>query len=231
MPLSIVYEDSNLLVINKPAGIAVHKAGPTDDQLTIVDEVLVEYPEIAQVGEDPIRPGIVHRLDKETSGLMIVAKTNPAFFYLKGLFQNRKISKHYQALVHGVVKNKTGTIDVPLGKLGTKQTTQLHGKKELVVRDAVTDYEVLKTYAGFTLLDVAPLTGRTHQIRVHLKSIGHPIVGDTLYAPKGLPTPPESTRLFLHAYRLSFITPDGKSLTLETDLPIELQNILKDLPA
>lgn len=227
--LPIIYEDANILAINKPAGTAVHKVNSEDPQETVADILTDLYPDMRQVGEDPLRPGIVHRLDKDTSGLMVVAKNNKAFFYLKNLFQTRSIKKTYIALVHGSPKESKGIIQAPLGKIGAKQTTRTHGKRDLKERVAVTHYSVTRTYANFSLLEVSPETGRTHQIRVHLKLIGHPITGDKVYGPKNASNPPGLTRLFLHAQRLEFITPDGKSLTLEVDLPKELQDILEDL--
>lgn len=227
--LDIMYENDDLLVINKPSGISVHKAGPNDQQMTVVDLLLERYPEIAKVGEDPIRPGIVHRLDKETSGVMVIAKTNTAFFHLKDQFKNRETRKTYLALVDGHPKNPQGTITAPLGKIGTKQTTQTKGKKDLFEREAVTDYVTVKKYRNYSLLEVSPKTGRTHQIRVHLKSIGTPIVGDVLYGPRKAANPPGTSRLFLHAQRLQFTGPDGQLLAIEADLPEELQKILSVL--
>lgn len=227
--LEIIYENSDLLVINKPSGISVHKAGPNDHQATVVDMVLEKYPEIAHIGEDPIRPGIVHRLDKETSGVMVIAKTNQAFFHLKEQFKNRETRKTYLALVYGRPKNPQGIITAPLGKIGTKQTTQTKGKKDLFEREAITEYTTLKNYRKYTFLEVSPKTGRTHQIRVHLKSLGTPIVGDVLYGPRKADNPPGVARLFLHARRLQFTGPDGQFLAIEADLPEELQKILSVL--
>ena len=127
--------------------------------------------------------------------------------------------------MYGKPRESSGTIDAPLGKLGTKQTTQIKGKRELVVRDAITDYEVQKSFTDYTLIRAMPRTGRTHQIRVHLKHIGCPLVGDKLYAPKR-PLPPGLDRLFLHAWKLQFTGPDGKGLALEADLPPDLQKTL-----
>ncbi|MDO8495586.1 MAG: RluA family pseudouridine synthase [bacterium] len=226
MDLNIVYEDNDILVLNKPAGISVHKTHPLDPHQTLADLVVEKYPKIKDVGEDPLRPGLVHRLDKDTSGLIIIAKNQPAFSYFKGLFQNRTIKKTYLALVHGQLKEKSGTIDAPLGKLGTKQTTQIKGKRDLQERNAVTNYEVIQEFPHFSLLQVSPLTGRTHQIRVHLKSIGHSIVCDPLYGGKNLVCPPELGRLFLHAQKLEFNAPSGQSMVLEADPPGELTDFL-----
>ncbi|MEK7589507.1 MAG: RluA family pseudouridine synthase [Patescibacteria group bacterium] len=228
MKLNIVYEDADLLVLNKPSGISMHKTHINDQHETIADLLIKQYPFLKDVGEDLLRPGIVHRLDKETSGLVIIAKNNPTFSYLKNLFQERKMIKHYVALVYGHPHNPEGIINVPLGKLGTKQTTQLKGKKDLTVRDAITEYRTLKTFKDYTLLEVSPKTGRTHQIRIHLKSIGNPIVGDPLYA-EGKPLPAGLDRLFLHAQRIEFVTPEGKALVLEAGLPEDLSQALEDL--
>lgn len=227
MTLNIVYDDNDILVLNKPSGISVHKTHPQDPHETLVDFILEKYPEIQSVGEDPFRPGIVHRLDKETSGLMIVTKNQKTFEYFKNLFQTRQIKKTYLALIHGRPKEKKGRIKLSLGKIGTKQTTQLIGKKELTERAAVTDYEVIKEFPNFSLLQVRPQTGRTHQIRVHLKSIGHPIVCDTIYGTKKSICPPELGRLFLHAKKLEFKNIDGQNMVLEVDPPAELTNFLK----
>ena len=228
MTLSVVYEDENILAINKPAGIAVHKVSPTDPQETVADILVRERPYLIGIGESPLRPGIVHRLDKETSGVMVIAKNQAAFEFLKKQFQGRTIKKEYSALVYGHPKEPRGTINLPLGKLGTKQTTQLKGKRELTEREAETVYETVRTFKDYTLLKVTPKTGRTHQIRVHLKAIGCPIVGDKLYA-EGRPVPQGLDRMFLHAQRIELRTPDGKALTLEADLPEDLQNTLSVL--
>ncbi len=247
MNISKVYEDENLLVLNKPAGLIVHPKNATDEQSSVVSWLIVEYPGIENVGEpfiasgtESTRAGIVHRLDKDTSGLLLVAKNNDSFYYLKSLFQTRKIEKHYYALVYGRPKEGHGIIDAPLGRIGLKRTIQLDGKKLIDSKPAITEYTILKYYplsairyslttSGYSLLDVSPKTGRTHQIRVHLKSIGCPIAGDPVYTPKGWQKPTGLDRLFLHAYKLSFITPDNKSLILECDLPQELQKVINML--
>jgi 23S rRNA pseudouridine1911/1915/1917 synthase len=225
MNLEVIYEDDHLLAVDKPYGLAVHKVSPTDPQGTLVDILVRERPYLAGVGESPLRQGLVHRLDKETSGVILIAKDQPTFLYLKNLFRTRQVQKEYLALVSGSPRELSGTIAAPLGKLGTKQTTQLKGKRELTVRDAVTDYRVERSYRDYTLLRVMPRTGRTHQIRVHLKHIGCPVAGDKLYAPKR-PRPEGLDRLFLHAHRLSFTAPGGAALVLESPLPADLQNTL-----
>lgn len=227
---SIVYEDKNLLVINKPSGLITHPKNADDKQESVTGWLVEKYPEIKTVGEDPLRPGLVHRLDKDTSGLLVVAKTQDSFFYLKSLFQDKKIKKFYLALVGGRPKESQGIIDAPMGRIGMKRTTQLHGKKKLKdEKTAVTEYSTLKNFQDFTLLEVSPHTGRTHQIRVHLKSIGTPIAGDPLYGHKNIINPRQPERLFLHAYKIQFVSPDGKALSFETDLPDDLQKFINEL--
>lgn len=219
----ILYEDKDLLVINKPAGMMVHS---TDCQLpTVVDWLLKNYPEIKNVGDDPeARPGIVHRLDKDTSGVMIAARNQKAFDYLKKLFQEHKIKKTYIALVWGKVTPKSGIIEKPIGlKSGTiKRTTYL--KSARMIKEAKTAYKVLKFIKlkdqDFTLLEVEPLTGRTHQIRVHLASISHPVVGDKLY---GKSKVLKLDRQFLHAASVEFTLPTGGRIKIAADLPEDLR--------
>lgn len=226
MNLNIVYQDQDILVLDKPSGTVVHRTNPTDPRKTFVDWVTEKYPEIKSVGENPLRPGLVHRLDKATSGLIILARNQRAFLYFKDLFQKKLIKKTYLALVHGRLEKRSGTIDLPLGKIGYKQTTRIKGHHFLDQKTAITNYLVLREYPHFSLLKVSPLTGRTHQIRIHLKSIGHPIVCDLLYGGKRQICPPELNRLFLHAQKLAFILPSGQALTLETDPPQELTDFL-----
>ena len=232
----IVYEDTNLLAINKPYGLIVHHKNSTDTQPALTDWVAARYPELKDVGEPFIasgtplpRWGIVHRLDKETSGLIVIAKNQEAFDYLKNQFQSRSIRKHYYALVYGTPKDPVGVIDSPLGRIGMKRTTQLEGKKLVDGKEAITEYRTAKKFSKYTFLDVSPKTGRTHQIRVHLKSIGCPIVGDHVYAPRGWQSPPGLHRLFLHAYKIELETPGRKSMVLECDLPEDLQIFLSGL--
>lgn len=233
MRIPIVYEDADLMVINKPSGLITHPKNPRDSSESVASWLVQEYPQIKGVGEDKLRPGIVHRLDKETSGLLVIAKTQAAFDYLKKLFQERKISKVYLALAHGRLENRAGIIKAPLGKLGSYQTTRTRGKHELKEKGAATEYKIIGHYSllttNYSLLEVRPLTGRTHQIRVHLKSIGHPIVCDPIYAGRRAVCPPELGRLFLHAQKLAFTAPSGRALAIEADLPPELGSFLERL--
>jgi len=225
----IIYKDPDFLVIDKPSGLLVHPPNAKDTEQNVAFWLLEKFPQTKDVGEDSMRPGIVHRLDRETSGLMIVALTQKSFNFFKEQFQEHKIKKTYLALVYGKVKNDSGTIDAPIGKIGTRQTTQIHGKKKLKEREAITHYKVLKRYTDYTLMEVQPKTGRTHQIRVHLKSIGNPVVCDKWYGGRRAICPPELGRLFLHAQKLEFTALSGKHLLLESGLTPRLQGFIENL--
>lgn len=237
--LNIVYEDGDFVVVNKPAGMLTHPA-PSHPDHTLTDALTERYPEMKKVGDAPnLRPGILHRLDRNTSGLIIAAKNQRAFLFLKEQFLNKSIIKKYLALVEGVPKQKRGVIEYairPSKKNWLKKVavrTRIDADKNTdgrgygrVTRTAKTEYEVLKTFGDkYSLLEVRPLTGRTHQIRVHLAAINHPVVGDALYGSK------EKTlnRPFLHAYYLQFIRPSGQPIALETDLPEDLHKFLAAL--
>ncbi len=226
---SIVYEDSSIVVINKPSGLLTHPRNNDDERESVLGWFLEHYPESATVGEDLTRPGIVHRIDKETSGLLLLVKTQEAFIHYKHLFHDRLIQKTYQALVYGSVKNDHGTIDAPLFKFGTRQSIRPPREGKTLERAAQTDYHVSERFDDVTLLDVMPKTGRTHQIRIHLRSIGHPIVCDPIYAEKSRLCPADLGRLFLHAQKLQFTTPDGRGMKIEADLPPELAGFLESL--
>lgn len=230
---SILWEDPDIIVIDKPAGLAVHPATLAGTN-TLVNGIIAYYPKVKEVGEDPLRPGVVHRLDKETSGVMIVAKNNNAFGWLKSQFQKRNVEKWYIALVHGYVKNARGSISANIAKHAGKQVTgKAIEKLGLPSRSSLTEYSVREVLRdrkdSYTLLDVKPLTGRTHQIRVALASIGHPVVGDTLYAFKGQKGALGMKRQFLHATRLKFQMQDSKVLEFEAPLPAELNRVLTRL--
>lgn len=230
----IVYENSDFLAVNKPAGFLVHASKISNkkfqiakkkEEKTLVDWLLVKYPEIVGVGDEPnLRPGIVHRLDKATSGVMVVAKTQEYFDYLKNLFQNKKIKKTYLAIVCGKLKNKKGVIDKPISlKPGTIKHTIFKGK---MTKEAVTEYEVEKIFKDFSLLKVWPKTGRTHQIRVHLASLGNPVAGDQIY---GGAKKYSAESLMLHALSIEFVSKDGKRINLETGLPTRFKDFMRRL--
>lgn len=226
MDVPILYEDERMLAVDKPAGLVVHADGRTKEP-TLVDWILGKYPEAKEVGE-PLalasgeviyRPGIAHRLDRDTSGVLLIAKDHEAFLHLKSQFQNRETKKTYNAFVWGVITEDDGTIDRPIGKSRKDfrlWSAQRGAKGEL--RDAVTDYKVLDRSKEFTYLEVSPKTGRTHQIRVHMKAVNHPVVCDKLYAPK---RPPALgfERLALHARSIEFTAPNGKKMKVEAPLP------------
>jgi len=258
IPLDVVFEDADLAVVNKPAGMMVHAgSGQNDDARskgTLVNALLYRFKKLSSTGGD-LRPGIVHRLDKDTSGLIVVAKNDRTHAELGEMFATRQMKKTYIALVQGEVERKHGTINAALGRdpvRRTRMTTQPLDNS----RSAVSHYEVVRRlsnrFGKFTLVRVRIETGRTHQIRVHMASIGHPVVGDTLYGGAGqltdqvaaqAPTSkaarrkadPERLRLgrnFLHAAQLEFTHPrTGKLLQLEAPLPEELENFLLRLDA
>ena len=213
--LSAVYEDDHILVIDKPPGIAVHR-GHGHASGTLVDLLLTSWPEITDVG-DPARPGIVHRLDLDTSGLLVVALTQPAFDRLSSMVRRHEIVRGYLALVHGQVTPSEGIIEAPVGRdpiNRTRQAVVTAGKPSR------TRYRVKSQYEKTALVDIELETGRMHQIRVHMAAIGHPVVGDRTYGPREK-TPYAPPRQFLHAARLSFQHP-------VTHLPVEAKS---DLPA
>jgi len=220
--MKIVFEDKNIIVINKPAGLLVHPV--KDEKDTLVDWLIENYPEIKNIGDDIKRPGIVHRLDKDTSGLMVIAKNQESFNWLKSQFSNRKIEKKYLALVHGMLKEKSGIIAKSISRSKKKKQTIAPLKD---TKSAITRYKVIKEYENYSLIETRPETGRTHQIRIHLASIGHPIAGDDKYKFKRQEK--LLNRQFLHAFYLKFELPNGNIKEFEIQLPEELKKILEKL--
>jgi len=223
----IIYEDSNVLALSKPAGMVVHHDAQHTSG-TVVDWLLEKYPEINNV-RDVERPGIVHRLDKDTSGVLLVAKNQRAYEYLKKLFQDGGITKKYFALVVGNIKNDSGIINAPIARSTKHFEKRVVGGKQGRAREAVTGYRVLERLAGYTYIEASPKTGRTHQIRSHLAHIGHPVVCDKLYGGKLYQCPAGLTRQFLHAHSLSFAGLDGTKLEIEAPMPDDLSRALKQL--
>ncbi len=224
----VVDETDNYIVVEKPAGLVVHPVFGIDEP-TLADGLVAQYPELTSVGEDALRPGIVHRLDKDVSGLMVVARTQAMFEKLKREFQEHAIEKHYTALVHGVVGEEAGVIDTPIGRSRTKSGKMAAHTQELKRdRNALTEYRVIQRLKQYTLLEVKIHTGRSHQIRVHLHSIGHPIVGDARYTNKRVKHK-DFGRIFLHASRLSFDGSNGERRTYESKLPKKLQHFYETL--
>ena len=220
IPLDILYEDNDVIAVNKPAGLVVH-AGAGRDSGTLVNALLHHFGTLSQVGGD-LRPGIVHRLDKGTSGVLLVARTDAAHRHLAAQFANRQVEKTYLALVEGAPARDSGEISSPITRdpnRRTRMTAKLeHG------RAAYTAWRVLERLTGLTLLEVRIGTGRTHQIRVHLSSIGHPVACDTLYGAAAHPHGrPPLHRPWLHAWRIRFSSPSsGKPVCLEAPVPSEL---------
>jgi 23S rRNA pseudouridine1911/1915/1917 synthase len=247
IPLDIIYEDDDLAVVNKPAGMMVHAgAGATDDERnrgTLVNALLHRFAQLSEVGGE-MRPGIVHRLDKDTSGLIVVAKNDIAHRKLGNQFSKREVRKRYLALVHGWPEKERGTINSPINRDSvrrTRMTTKGSGG-----RSALSHYEVREritsAFGKFAIVDVRIETGRTHQIRVHMASIGHPVVGDSLYgapkelkrgtvkAPPGTPAVLTLGRNFLHAAAVEFKQPrTSEALSLEAPLPQELTDFVDRL--
>jgi 23S rRNA pseudouridine1911/1915/1917 synthase len=215
VPIDVVYEDDDLLVICKPAGLVVHPF-PGHTSHTLVNALLARCPDLAGFG-DAMRPGIVHRLDKDTSGLMIIAKNSHAQQYLINQFRARSVSKGYLVLVKGKLTPNQGIIDAPIGREPSNR------KRMAVVtsgRQARTGYKVKEYLDGYTLLDITTETGRTHQIRVHLSAIGYPVIGDAVYGVRS----PYVKRQFVHAYRLGFRLPtSGKYREFTCELPLDLK--------
>jgi 23S rRNA pseudouridine1911/1915/1917 synthase len=230
IPLRVLYEDPDFVAIDKPAGMVVH-AGAGVHTGTLVNALLGRFQPLSALGGD-LRPGIVHRLDRFTSGVILVAKNDAAHRALAALFAGRQVQKTYLALVHGNVTPDSGRIEKPIARdprRRTRMTARLsHG------RPAWTEYRVLRRFAGgpgFTLLEVRIGTGRTHQIRVHLSSIGHPVAGDRLYgAPAKNESHPSGGRFFLHAHRIRFQHPStGQPLEIESPLPGDLRRWMEEL--
>ncbi len=221
IPLNIIYEDDDLLVIDKPAGLTVHPA-PGHPSHTLVNAILSYFPHLADIG-DSLRPGIVHRLDKDTSGVMMVAKNSAAQANLAEQFETRSVAKTYLVLVRGHLTPENGIIEASIGR-------DPRSRKRMAVvaegKEARTEYHVVEYVGDYTLLEVRPETGRTHQIRVHLAAISHPVIGDTTYGARSA----YLSRQFVHASRLGFKLPStGKYVEFKSELPPDLVKALEDI--
>jgi len=227
--INIIFQNENFAVIDKPAGITVHPSPANKDNTgTLASGLMNVFPQIKNVGDNPQeRPGIVHRLDKDTSGLMVVALNQRTFFELKRLFSERKVKKEYLALVQGNVENKTEIINQPLARSSSyKKQVVAHRKTRTQAREAVTEYRLEKRYEKYDLLCVTPKTGRTHQIRVHLASLGHPVVGDRTYSSKKYFGRNQPTRQLLHAEELSFSLA-GKKYDFNSPMPEDMAEFIQ----
>jgi len=224
IPIEVIYEDADIIVVNKPKGMVVHPANGNPDG-TLVNAIMnICKNSLSGIGGE-IRPGIVHRIDKDTSGLLIIAKNDKAHINLSQQIKNREIIKKYVALVRGVVKENSATIDMPIGR-SNKDRKKMAVRKD--GKNAVTHFEIIKRYNGYTFLDIKIDTGRTHQIRVHLSEIGYPIVGDSVYSNGKNPFEVEGQ--MLHAKSLEFKHPtSGEILKLEAPLPQYFKNVLDKL--
>jgi 23S rRNA pseudouridine1911/1915/1917 synthase len=237
MNLPILYEDADIVAINKPAGVMTHPDGHTTDE-TASDWFATHYPASSTVGEmqrlpdgtELARPGVVHRLDRETSGVLVFAKTAEAHAFLKQAFKEHNVTKTYLALTYGVPKERKGIIEFSIGR--SRRDFRLRSaqpKAKGTLRDALTRYEVVGEYDTFALLKVTPETGRTHQIRVHLKAIHHPVVSDSLYA-SGFAPALGMERLALHAYSLDLPLPGGERKTIVAPIPYDLAAAIAKFP-
>lgn len=228
--IPIVKDTTEYLIINKPAGVLVHDA-PGKHEATVVDFVLRHYPDVAKIGEDPVRPGIVHRIDKDVSGLLVIAKTQDMFDHLKTQFKTRRVEKWYYALVYGRPQQPNGEIKFNIDRSSTAdhKMAAVPSQERDRGKPALTEFEIIEPLGSYTLLRVRPRTGRTHQIRVHLNAYGLPIVGDQLYHPKKMKSSLTLDRIFLHAYHLAFPLPDGSRLMVECELPKKLAEILDSI--
>lgn len=226
--ITVIDEQPEYIVIHKPAGLIVH---PGDGHLhndTLVNGLLAKYPEIANVGDSTLRPGIVHRLDKDVSGVMVVARTAEMYSHLKQQFQKRTVVKKYTALVHGVVPEESGEITLSISR-SMRDRKKMAAHRDDTGKPAHTKYTVTQQFQHYALVAIQILTGRTHQIRVHFNAIGHPVVGDTIYKPKKLKSRLLVDRIFLHAQELHFQTLEGKTVEYTVPLPPSLQAIVDDL--
>lgn len=229
IPLDIRYEDDDILLINKPAGIVVHPSVGNETG-TLVNAVLYYCPDLEGI-DFTMRPGVVHRLDKYTSGLIIMAKNDRALRYMQAQFKDRTIKKRYVALVEGKIKPEAALIDAPLGRdpKQRKKMAVIPPNSSATSRESQTKYETAVSYNNFTLVNCYPITGRTHQIRVHLAYVGYPIVCDHIYGRRRASFP-DLKRHFLHAAQISFKRPfDDEELTFTAELPPELQAIIDQL--
>ena len=231
-----IFENNEYLIVDKPAGLLTHGAEHIKEK-SLADLILEEYPKIKKIGEDPYRPGIVHRLDKLASGLLVIAKTQASFDNIKKQFQKRLVDKNYIALVYGQISKDEDEINFPIARSakGYKMAAlPLTDKKEKTQsgRIAITEFFVKKKFINYTLLGIKIKTGRTHQIRVHLSAYGHPIVGDDLYGTKKTKIKNAKLnlgRLFLFSHQLSFNDLSGKKQTFKASMPNDLKKILEKI--
>jgi 23S rRNA pseudouridine1911/1915/1917 synthase len=227
---TILFESPDYIVLDKPSGLLVHAAEHHEGEATLVDWLKTHYPDTAKVGEDPARPGIIHRLDMDVSGALVIARTQEMYEHLKTQFKKHEVEKLYLALVHGVPGKPDGTISFPLGR-SRRNAGRMASQPSATerTRDAVTHYAVREQFTHLTLLEITIETGRTNQIRAHLLAFGLPIVGDHVYSSKTVKQKVEFDRPFLHSWKLGFTDLAGIKHTYEAPLPEALQNLLVHL--
>ena len=233
MDIKIIYEDDDMLVADKPAEVIVFPEGESlkSEEKTLIDYLVEKYPELKNVGEAP-RHGIVHRLDKDTSGVLLVAKTGQALIFLQKQFKNREVEKKYVCLVEGAMENDSGRIETLIARAKgdpRKQRAYPPINAPKSAREAITEYKVLEKYKDYTLLEVEIKTGRRHQIRCHFSYLKHPIAGDKLYSFKNSKIPDGLTRQFLHAQKLKIQLPNGQIHEFISDLPEDLKQVINNL--
>lgn len=229
--IQVIDEENGYVVIDKPAGVMTHEASSSELVPTVTSWLLQQYPQIATVGDEN-RPGIVHRLDTLTSGVMVAAKTNEMYHHLKNQFANREVEKNYIALVHGLIEDESGEISTFIGRSKDKgrmasRITPMNKKD----RPAITTFKVVKRFPNhqYTLVEASPKTGRTHQIRVHFMSLGFPVAGDHLYKIKRQKKTVDLGRVFLHSKELSFKDLEGEQKTYSSPLPVDLLTFLQTI--
>jgi 23S rRNA pseudouridine1911/1915/1917 synthase len=229
-----IFENDEYLVINKPAGLLVHGAEHIKEP-TLVDQLTKNHPKIGKIGDDPERPGIMHRLDKLVSGIMVIAKTQDSFENLKSQFKDRTIQKKYRALVHGKISRDYGEINFPINRSNqgfrmAAQPATVKGEKNPIGRHAITEFTVTKRFINYTLLDVKIITGRTHQIRVHLSAYNHPVVGDDLYGTRKTREKNKKLgldRIYLVCTELEFKDLAGNKQNFKINISKEFKELLK----
>jgi len=237
MELPILFENDAIVAVHKPAGVMTHPDGHSTEE-SVSDWFAARYPESATVGEtqrlvsgeEIARPGVVHRLDRDTSGVLVLCKTNAAHAFLKEAFKGREVEKTYLAITYGVPKEREGVIDFPIGRSRKDfRMRSAQPKAKGLLRDAITHYKVVSDIGTHALIEIRPRTGRTHQIRVHLKAIHHPIVCDSLYA-SNHKSALSLTRLALHAYELSLPLMDGTRTTITAPIPPDMKEAIAQFP-
>jgi len=231
--LEIIYEDDDIVVINKQPYFAMHRVSESDEKFTVADALVARDAAIARVGEDPLRPGIVHRLDADTSGVIIAAKNQKTFVWLKKQFAGRHVEKKYLAIVEGRMKETKGIMHNAIGRVNGKfrvinpAALRRSDTVPQKLREAETEFRAIRRFTDATLVLLAPKTGRTHQLRVQLADLGYPILGDKLYGTKNARQ--RAPRQMLHALALTVSMPGGKHLSFEAEPPPDFQEVLDEL--